>query len=169
MLRCAQIDGITASTVEVLRSDLNEVSSNMAEEVVCMKSRHPGSAASTVPGSTGSGGSVGKFAACAAQNTFVASRIELKGWGCWRNIRGTRVTLDEAKQLISMAKARLKQDDLGVFDWDLTDRDQKNFDTKTRAFTWFKEGVTPMVRKKVQLDLRQYLTHQPLEFKKARM
>ena len=42
----------------------------------------------SVSGSTGSDGSVGNFAARAAQNTFVASRIELKGWGCWRNIRG---------------------------------------------------------------------------------
>ena len=41
----------------------------MAEEVVCMKSRHRGIAASTVSGSTGSGGSVGNFAAGAMPNT----------------------------------------------------------------------------------------------------
>ena len=35
----------------------------MAEEVVCMKSRHQESAASSVSGSMGSGGSVGNFAA----------------------------------------------------------------------------------------------------------
>ena len=58
----------------------------------------------------------------------------------------------------------LKQDDLNVFDWDLTDRDQGNLDTKMMAFMWFKE-VTPMVRKRVQLDLQQYLTIQPLPFK----
>ena len=118
----------------LLRSDLNRMSAKMAEEVVCMKSRHQGSAASTVSGSTGSGGSVGNFAARAAQNTFVASRIELKGWSCWR-----RHSMDETKQLIRMAKARLKQDDLNVFDWDLTDRDQGNLDTKMMAFMWFKE------------------------------
>ena len=78
----------------------------------------------------------------AAQNTFVASRMELKGWGCWRNIRGTGITLDEAKGLTSMAKARLKQDDLNVFDWDLTHRDQGDVDTKMMAFMWFKEEVT---------------------------
>ena len=50
------------------------------------------------------------------QNTFVASRIELKGWGCWRNSRGTGITLHEAKQ-----------DDLNMFDWDMTDRDQGIF------------------------------------------
>ena len=69
---------------------------------------------------------MGNFAARVMQNTFVASRIELKGWGCWRNIRGTGITLEEAKQLVSMAKARFKQDNLNVFDWDLTDRDQGN-------------------------------------------
>ena len=66
-----------------------------------------------------------------------------------------------------MAKVRLKQDDLNVFDWDLTDRDQGNFDTKMMAFVWFKEEVTPKGRKRVHLDLQQYLTAQPLEFKSA--
>ena len=62
---------------------------------------------------------MGNFTSRVMQNTFVASRIELKGWGCWRDIRGTSITFEEAKQLVSMAKARLKQDDLNVFDWDL--------------------------------------------------
>ena len=73
---------------------------------------------------------MGNFAARAVQNTFVASR------------------------LVSMVKARFKQDDLSVFDWDLTDRGQGNFDTKMMAFMSFKEGVTPAVRKRVQLDLK---------------
>ena len=38
------------------------------------------------------------------------------------------------------------------FDWDLTARDQGNFDINMLAFLWFKDGVTPMVRKSVQLD-----------------
>ena len=60
---------------------------------------------------------MGNFAPRVMQHIVVASRIELKGWGCWRNIRGTCITLEEAKQLVSMAKARLiKQDDLNVFD-----------------------------------------------------
>ena len=100
------------------RSDMNRLSAKMAEEVVCMKSRHLGSAASTVSGPTGSGGCAGELCR-AVQNTFVASRIVLKGWGCWRNFPGTSITLDEAKSLVSMAKARLKQDDLSVFDWGL--------------------------------------------------
>ena len=45
-----------------------------------MKNRHQGSAASTVFGSTGSGGSAGNFAARAVQNTFVApNRTETVG------------------------------------------------------------------------------------------
>ena len=117
-------DKSTANATEVLRSDLNKMSAKMAEEVVCIKSRHQGSAASTVSGSTGSGCSVGNFSYRMMQNTFVASRIELKGWGCWRNIRGSGITLDEAKQLVSVVKTRLKQDDLNMIDWDMTDRDQ---------------------------------------------
>ena len=78
----ANEDKIIANVVEVLRSDLNRISANMVEEAVCIKNRHQGSAASRVSGSTGNGGSVGNFAARAAQNTFVASRIELEGWGC---------------------------------------------------------------------------------------
>ena len=60
--------------------------------------------------------------------------------GCWRNIRGTSITLEEAKALVSMTKTRIKQDDLHVFDWDLTDRDQGHFDTKMMSLLWFKEG-----------------------------
>ena len=56
---------------------------------------------------------------------------------------------------VNMAKAHLKQDDLNVFDWDLTDRDQGNFDTKMMAFMWFTEEVTPMVRKRVQFDFHR--------------
>ena len=54
-------DKITTNAIEVLRSDLNKMSAKMAEEVVCMKSRYQGSAASTVSGFTGSGGRVGDF------------------------------------------------------------------------------------------------------------
>ena len=71
------------------------------------------------------------------QNTFVASRIGRDGV-VWRKIRRTSITLDEAKKLISMVKARLKQDDLSMFDWDLTDRDQGIFLTKKDVFLWFK-------------------------------
>ena len=64
---------------------------------------------------------------------------ELKGW---RNIRGIGITLDEAKELITVTEARTKQEDLKVFDWDLIDRDQENFDTKIMLFL-FKKGSFP--------------------------
>ena len=72
---------------------------------------------------------MGNFSARIVPNTFVASRIELKGWGL----------LEEHSR---------DWDDVSVFDWDLTDRDQGYFDTKMMVFLWFKESVTPMVRKK---------------------
>ena len=56
---------------------------------------------------------------------FVASRV---GWGSWRNVRGTGITLEEAEQLVCMTKARLKQEDLNLFDRELTDRDQRILD-----------------------------------------
>ena len=122
--RMADEDLITTSAIEVLRSDLNEMSAKIPEKVVCVRSRHQGSAVSTVSGSTCCGGSVGNFASRTMQNTFVASRIE--GMGLVKHSRDRQYA--EAKQLASMVKARLKQDDLNILDWDLTDRDQANFD-----------------------------------------
>ena len=110
-------------TIETLRSDLNKMSAKMADEVVSLKNRQQSSAASTVSVSTESGGSGSHFASSTEQLTFVASRVELKGWGSWRNIRGTGITMDEAKQLVNKTMARLKQDDLNMFDWELTDSD----------------------------------------------
>ena len=73
---------------------------------------------------------------------FVASRVEFKGWSNWRNVRGTGITPEEAKQLVCMTKARLEQEDPNLFDWELTDRDQGIFDTEMMVFLWFKEEVT---------------------------
>ena len=57
---------------------------------------------------------------------LLASTVELKGWGSWRNIRRTGITLEEAKQLVCMTKARLEQEDLNLFDWELTDSRPRN-------------------------------------------
>ena len=92
-----------------------------------------------------------------------ASRIELKGWGCWRNTRGTGITLDDAKQLNSDTKTRIKLDDLNMSD--LPDRDQGNFDIMMMVFLWFNDGVTPMIRERVQLDLQQSLASAPMKFR----
>ena len=55
--RMANEDKITSNAIETLRSDFNKMSDKMANEVVYLKNRHQGSAASTVSGSIGSGGS----------------------------------------------------------------------------------------------------------------
>ena len=132
-------DRIPTNTIEALRSDVVRLSAQLSEEVVCLRSRHHGRAASTVAGSTGSAGSTGNFAARVVQNTFVASQVEVKGWGCRRNIRGPGITLDEAEQLISGTKTRIKPDDLNTFDWGLAVRDRGNFDIKMIFFMRFKE------------------------------
>ena len=89
------------------------------------------------------------------------SRTE--GRGSWRNIRGTCITTEEAKQLVSKTMARLKQDDLNMLDWELTDSDQGIFDTKMMMFLWFQEGVTPVMRM-VLNDIQRGLTGDPLPF-----
>ena len=63
-------DKITTNAIETLRSDLIRMSAKMADEVVSLKSRNQGSAASTVSGSTGSGGSGRHFVSRTVQNTF---------------------------------------------------------------------------------------------------
>ena len=71
--RMANEDKITTNAIHTLRSDFNKKSAKMADEVVSLKNRHQGCAASTVSGSTGSGGKVGNFASRMVQHTFVAS------------------------------------------------------------------------------------------------
>ena len=56
------------------------------------------------------------------------------------DVRGTGITLEEAKQLVCMTKARLNQEDLNLLDWELADRDQGIVDTKMMEILWFKEG-----------------------------
>ena len=57
--RMANEDKITTNAIETLRSDFKKMSAKMADEVVYLNNRHQGGAASTVSGSTGSGGSGG--------------------------------------------------------------------------------------------------------------
>ena len=97
--------------------------------------------------------------------TFVASRVELKRMKRWRNIRGAGITIEEAKQLVCMTNSRLKREELNLFDWERTDSDQGIFDTKMIVFLWFKEGVTPIIRKKVLNDIQHGLASDPLSFK----
>ena len=78
--RMEKEDKITTNKYETLHSQVDRLS----EEIVGLKNRHSGSAASTVAGSSGSGGSRSNCAAHVMPNTFVPTRVELKGWavGC---------------------------------------------------------------------------------------
>ena len=127
-------DQSTTKKVETLHSQVLRLS----EEVVCMKNRHHGSAASTVAAFTGSGGGARNSAASVMQHTFVASRIELKGWGVWKDVRGSGITLDEGRELVVMVKILIQNTDMDKFDWDLTARNQRVSDIKIMTFLWFK-------------------------------
>ena len=120
-------------------------------------------AASTVAASSGSGGSACNFAAPVMSGVFAPTRVELKGWGVWRNIRGTGITVDEARTLVGEIKTRTSEADLGKFNWDLTDRDQGNFEFTMMEFLWFKGDVNSRRRERVQLDIQQALTRSPVE------
>ena len=63
----------------------------------------------------------------------------------WRNIRGTGITLDEARDLVGKVKILIQDTDMDKFDCDLTARDHRNFDVKMMTFLWFKDGVTASV------------------------
>ena len=58
----------------------------------------------------------------------VSTRVEVKGWRVWRNIRGMGITMDEAKDLVSQIEAMIPDADLNKFNLELTDRDQGNFE-----------------------------------------
>ena len=84
---------------------LNSQVARLSQEIVILKERHSNSAANTVAASSGNGGSTNNFAAHVMPNPIIPTRVELKGWGVCRNIRGTGVTTDEASNLVSGIKA----------------------------------------------------------------
>ena len=45
-------------------------------------------------------------------SAFTPTRVERKGWGVWRNISGTGVTMDEARTLVCDIKAPISEADL---------------------------------------------------------
>ena len=73
--------------------------------------------------------------------------------------------MEEATGLVSQIKAVILGADLNKFNWELTDRDQVNFDVKMMTFLWFNENVTPHERHRVQLDIQQALARTPVEIK----
>ena len=75
--------------------------------------------------SSGSGGSTSNFAAHVMPSALLPTRVKLKGWGVWRNIRGTGIRMDEARTLVSDIKTIISEAELNRFNWELTDRDQE--------------------------------------------
>ena len=69
--------------------------------------------------------------------------------------------MDEAKNVASKVETMIPDADANKFNWELTDRDQGNFDVKMMTFLWFHDGVTPHDRKRVQPDLQQALVRTP--------
>ena len=65
------------------------------------------------------------------------SRIELKGWGVWRRIRETCLNVDKARDLVGQVKALTPTIHHDKLDWEMTDKDQGNFDLKMMVFLWF--------------------------------
>ena len=63
----------------------------------------------------------------------------------------------------SVRLKRFSEADLGKSNWDMTDRDQGNFEFKMMVFLWFNEDVNLRERKRVQLDIQQALIRSPVE------
>ena len=106
----------------------------LSQEIVYLKETHSGSAGSTVAASSGSGRSTSNFAAHVMPNTFIPNRVELNGWEVWRNISATGITMHEVRNLVSGIGAMNSDTDLNKFNWELTDRDQGNFDSRWWPF-----------------------------------
>ena len=85
-------DKITTNKYETLQSQV----ARLSEEVVGMKSRRNGSAASTMAASPGSGGSTSNFAAQVMPNSFVATHVEgtsVERGSRWMRLRAWPVKL----------------------------------------------------------------------------
>ena len=113
-------DKITTNAIEVLRSDLNKMSAKMAEEVVCEKRQASGQRSQYGIWVYGKWWQEWvTFHPDRCKTLSLLPESNSKDGGCWRNSLGTGITLDEAKQ-----------DDLNMFDWDMTDRDRGIFLTR---------------------------------------
>ena len=64
---------------------------------------------------------------------FDAEHVHTDSCGIERNIRGTFIMMDEARNLVSGIKAMIPDADLNKFNWELIDRYQGNFDIKMMA------------------------------------
>ena len=138
---------------------LNSMVTRLEAVVLNLKGKYSFlSAASTVAtSSSGSGGSHTGLLAPGAPSEWVPTRIELKGWGVWRKIRETGITMDEAKDLVDRMKALTSSIHHDKFDWDMIAKNQGFFEIKWQSFLWFKEDVTLRDRRLAQMDIGQAL------------
>ena len=99
--RMEKEDKIMINKVETLHSIVDR----LEQEVTTLKGKHSISAASTVATSSGSGGSHIGPCAPGVASEWLPTRIELKGWGVWRRIRETGITVHQARGLVGQVKA----------------------------------------------------------------
>ena len=151
-------DKITNGKIESLHSVVNR----LEHEVTALKDKHSISAASTVATSSGCGGSHVGAGIPGGPSVWLPSRIEPKGWGVWSRIRETGLTDEKAKEQVGQVKSLTPAAHHDKFDWELTDKDQGNFDLKMMVFPWFKNEVTPKDRKMAQLDVSHSLQRTPI-------
>ena len=140
------------SKIESLHSMVNR----LEQEVTTSKGKNSISAASTVAPSSGCGGSHVGAGIPGGPSVWLPSRIELKGRGVWSRIRETRLADDKAKELVGQVKSLTPATHRDKFDWELTDKDQENFDLKMMVFLWFKNEATIRDRKMAQLDISTF-------------
>ena len=119
-------DKVTIGKLESLHSIVNR----LEQEVTTLKGKYSISAASTVATSSGSGGSHVCAGIPGGPSVLLPSRIELKGWEVWSRIREIGLTVDKAKELVGQVKSLTPTIHHDKFDWELTDKDQGNFDLK---------------------------------------
>ena len=55
----------------------------------------------------------------------------------WSRIRETGLTGEKAKELVGQVKSITPANHHDKFDWQLTGKDQVNFDLKMMGFLWF--------------------------------
>ena len=123
----------TNGKIESLHSMVNR----LEQEVTTMECKNSISAASTVATSSGSGGGNVGVGIPGGPAVWLPSRIEFQGWGVWSRIRETGLTVEKVKELVGQFKSITPADHHDKFDWELTEKDQENFDLKMMVFLWF--------------------------------
>ena len=68
--------------------------------------------------------------------------MEQKGWGVWKDTRGTRLDETDVMAMVTQIKTTMPAAQQDEFDWGLTDSDQGNSEFKMMAFLWLKSDVS---------------------------